>query len=165
VRESFRAARRRVATAIAAERAAAASRLAAAEARLATARRMALQRRMKSLLAEGWRLLPAALAARWARPGPRGTWVAAALDCARAVLPQGAWRIEAPASWNASERAAALESLARHGIEAAVEDGDIDAGVRVRLDRVDVDATLAGLLADRPAIEGGLLEQLAQDER
>ena len=130
-----RSARARVATAIAEERAAFDSRIAAAEARLATVRRMARQRRMKALLAEGWKRLPGVLAARWADEASRARWIDAASKHAEKVLPAG-------------ERQASF---------------DPSGGVRIVTGRVTVDATVAGLLADRLAVEGRLLCRLEEE--
>jgi len=158
LREARRAARSQVATAIAEERTMHAARIGTAEARLATARRMVLQRRLKALLAEGWERMPGALAARWAQPAQRSEWVRAALAHARRVLPAGAWQVQGPESWSEAERAQAGAALAAEGIEAAcTASPDIAAGIRVASRNVEVDATLAGLLADRVAIEGRLL--------
>jgi hypothetical protein len=152
------AARLRVATAIAEERAAYAARVGAAEARLATARRMVRQRRLKALVAEGWQRLPAALAGRWADTASRRAWTEAALAHARAILPAAPWTLHGPASWSEAERAAAVATLAASGIEArCAGDPAIEAGVRAVSRNVEVDATLSGLTSDRAAIEGRLL--------
>jgi hypothetical protein len=156
--QARRAARQRVATAIAEERAAYATRVGAAEARLATARRMMRQRRLKALVAEGWERLPAALCERWADPVSRRTWTEAALAHARSILPAAPWTLLGPASWSEAERTAATAALAAHGIEARCAcDQAIEAGVRASSGNVEVDATLAGLTCDRAAIEGRLL--------
>ena len=157
-RAARRAARSRVSTALAEERGAFEARIAAAEARLATARRMATQRRLKVLLAEGWEILPGSLAARWADAGARAEWIAAALAHALAVLPRGTWEIHGPASWSIPERTQAMALLGREGVEAkcATAPG-IEAGIRVLAGNVELDATPAGLLADRQRVEGRLL--------
>lgn len=164
LRAARHAARLRVATAIAEERAACAAKVGAAEARLATARRMARQRQLKALLAEGWTHVAAALAARWRDTEGRGAWVRAALGHARAILPAGAWRIAGPPQWSEDEREAATAALATHGIQAtAAADATIEAGLRIVSGKVEVDATLAGLLADRAAVEGRLLHWHEQE--
>jgi hypothetical protein len=156
--EARRAARARVRAAIAEERAAFAARVASAEARLATTRRMARQQHRKLLLAEGWKRLPRALAARWDDAQARRAWVDAALDEALAVLPAGAWELSGPASWTGAERAGAVARLAQRAIDAtATNDETIAAGIRVRSGNAVLDATLAGLLVDRLVIEGRLL--------
>jgi hypothetical protein len=153
-----RAARSQVATAIAEERTMHAARVGTAEARLATKRRMMLQRRLKALVAEGWERMPAALAERWSRPAQRAEWVRAALAHARRVLPAGAWLVTGPESWSEAERAGARAALAAEGIEVTcTASPEVAAGIRVASRNVEVDATLAGLLAERGAIEGLLL--------
>jgi len=158
LRHARRAARLRVATAIGEERTAYAARVGAAEARLATARRMAEQRRLKALVAEGWTRLAPAMRVRWDDAEGRRVWVDAALALAVRLLPAGAWRIDGPSAWPQEERARIGAALAARGLEAAVTaDEGIDAGLRIRSRNVELDATLAGLVADRFAIEGRLL--------
>ena len=160
-----RGARARVRAAIAEERAAFAARVASAEARLATERRMARQRHLKLLVAEGWKRLPGALAARWDDAQARRAWIDAALDEALAVLPAGTWELSGPPSWSEEERASAVARLAGRAIGAtATVDAGIAAGLRVRSGKAVLDAALAGLLADRLVIEGRLLE-LFQESR
>jgi hypothetical protein len=154
-----RGARARVRAALAEERAAFAARVASAEARLATTRRMAQQRHLKLLAAAGWKRLPGALAARWGDAEARRAWIDAALDAALAVLPAGTWELSGPPSWAAAERSSAVARLAARAIDAAATtDESIRAGIRVRSGKAVLDATLAGLLADRLLIEGRLLE-------
>ena len=158
LRHARRSARMRVATAIAEERGACASRLGAARARLATARRMAEQRRLKALVAEGWTRLAPAMLARWNDPEGRRAWVDAALARALAVLPAAPWRIEGPAAWPQEERARIEAALAARKVEAEFATGEgIDAGLRIRSRNVELDATLAGLVGDRFAVEARLL--------
>lgn len=153
-----KAARLRVATAIAEERSAYAARVGAAAARLATARRMAEQRRLQALVAEGWERLAPAMLARWRDTAGRRAWVQAALDRAHALLPAGNWRIEAAGDWDDSERAQAIDVLAGRGVHVSfVADATVAAGLRVVSGNVELDATLAGLLADRLGVEGRLL--------
>jgi hypothetical protein len=164
LRNARRAARQRVATAIAEERAAYSARVGAAEARLATARRMAEQRRLQALVAEGWERLAPALAARWRDAAGRREWVQAALDQAQALIPGGSWRVEAAAGWTEAERTQALAALAGRCIEVSfASDAAISAGLRVRSGNVELDATLAGLLADRLGVEGRLLHWHLQE--
>lgn len=160
VRGALAEARRRVRTAIEEERARMAGELAAAQARLATERRLAAQRRAMQLLARAWDWLRAALAARWRAADARARWVEAHLSRATQALPGGAWTIRCAPDWPASEREAALRWLAARGVhDVRIEsDPSIAAGFRVQAGHNVLDATLDGLLADRAALEGQLLE-------
>jgi hypothetical protein len=113
---------------------------------------------LKALIAEGWQRLPPALERRWAEAPSRDRWVQACLDRAIEMLPHGAWTVECPASWSAAERERARERLAARGITAKIETAqDIGAGLRIAHGGIVLDATAAGLVSDRLAIEGRLL--------
>jgi hypothetical protein len=157
-------ARLRVRQAFAEQRQRAADALAAARADLQTRRRLHAQRRVEALLALAWQRLPAALRERWARPEARARWVAHALAAARNRLPGGAWTLQHAPDWPAGESeplAAALQ--AELGVAPTlVPDARIAAGIRIVAGGNVVDATLAGLIADRDEIGGrliGLLEK------
>ena len=159
-----RAARQRVGAAITAERAANNASIASAEARLATRIRMARQLRLKALIAEGWQRLPPALERRWAEEHSRDRWIGACLDRAIETLPHGAWTVECPASWSEAARARVREQLAARGIEAKIETApDIGAGLRIVHGGIVLDATAAGLVSDRLAIEGRLLHHYGEE--
>lgn len=164
VRGALVEARRRVRTAIAEERGRMAAALAAAEARLATERRLAAQRRAMRRLAQAWERLRAALQARWRAPATRARWVEAHLARALQALPGNGWTILCAPDWPEAEREAALRRLAGEGAsDVRIEsDATIAAGFRVRAGHNVLDATLDGLLADRAAIEGRLLDLLEQ---
>jgi hypothetical protein len=161
--EARRAARSRVATALAGERATFEARVAAAEARVATARRTSLQRRRKALVAEGWVRLAHAMRARWADPGTRRAWTGAALAAGLALLPRGRWRLEGPEGWSEADRAEALGRLAREGVEAECAClPRIETGIAITSGRVVLDATAEGLLAERAQVEGRMLRLLEE---
>lgn len=156
------AAARRLRAALAAERAQRDVAVDAALARLGTARRLHRQRRYLAALAVAWARLEAELAARWQSRGGRERWVTRQLAAARVALPALEWLIEHPPQWHAEERERALRQLAEAGIAAprfAAQD-DIHAGLRIRCGHNLLDATPVGLLADRAAIEGRLLDHL-----
>jgi hypothetical protein len=136
--------------------------LAAALARLATRRRLQAQQRSSALLREAWQRLPAALQARWQQPAARAAWVAGVLRAAQACLPQGAWRIVHAADWPAAERQALADALAGPlGERPRFEpDDSIGAGLKIAVEGNVIDGTLAGLLADRAAIDARLLQHL-----
>lgn len=161
--EARRAARGRVHAAIAEERAAFSAQVTRAQARLATRERMAHQHLLQVLLAEGGRELAGALAARWRLPASRREWIETALARALATLPRSVWTVTGPGGWPRDERDAAAAWLEAHGVTASVAvEPDIEAGVRVVTGGVELDATLAGLLADRRAVEGRLLHMLGE---
>ncbi len=152
-------ARTRVREAFAAERQRAQARIAAARATLQTQRRLHAQRQAAAWLARAWQQLPQALRVRWQDDAARNSWVAAAIDQAQRLLPPGRWRIVHGGDWPEAERQALAERLQRDsGTLLAFEvDASIDAGLRVVSGGNRLDATLAGLLADRDEIGARLL--------
>ena len=155
-------ARTRVHEAIVDERRRYDAAVASAQARLHTRRRLAHQGREAVMLAEGWRLLPAALSARWRDAVGRRRWAETHLDRALQTLPHVPWQIVHAPGWADDERLAMAGWVAaRRGPELAfAADPAIAAGFRVRAGHNTLDATLEGLLADRRAIEGRLLHYL-----
>jgi hypothetical protein len=160
VRTAIAEARRRVRTAIEEERQRVAAELGAAEAALATERRLVAQRRAMRLLKQASHRLREALVARWHAPASRARWAEVHLARAAQALPAQAWEIRHAPDWPAAERDAAVRELAAHGIGDAqwAPDASIVAGFRVQAGHNVLDATLDGLLADRAALEGQLLE-------
>jgi hypothetical protein len=156
-------ARARVRQAYAEQRARTAGALAAAQADLQTRRRLHAQRQVEALLLLAWARLPELLRARWADPAARERWLAHALASARSRLPPSGWTLQHGAGWPEAERSALAARLqAESGQTPRFElDARIEAGVRIAAGGNVVDATLAGLLADRDEIGGrliGLLE-------
>jgi len=152
-------ARMRVRDAFTEERQHAQARIAAARATLQTQRRLHAQRQAAAWLARAWQQLPEALHARWHDDAARRLWVAAAIAQAERVLPSGRWRVVHGGHWPEAERQALAEHLQRDsGTPLAFEvDASIDAGLRVVSGGNRLDATLAGLLADRDEIGARLL--------
>ena len=156
--------RQRVHTTIGEARQRLAGEVGAAQARLATERRLVEQRRAVLVLQQAWAALREALRARWRDGDARRQWIDAHLARALRVLPRERWQVEFAADWPAAER----ESLATRIAAAGVADaswqpcGDIDGGVRIRAGNNVVDATIDGLLADRAALEGRLLDLLQE---
>lgn len=138
-----------------------AEQLAAARAELATLTRLHAQRRVEALLARGWEMLPRALDARWQDPMARQQWVQAAVQAALAALPPGEWTVTHPVDWPDPERQACLDDLAaRLGQRpAVVADTALAAGLRIAAAGNVIDATPAGLLADRAEIGGRLVAE------
>jgi hypothetical protein len=162
-----------------------AAEVGAAQARLATERRLAEQRQALAVLREAWSELRDALRRRWSDPPARALWLDSQLERALRVLPRdrrqaaalaGAadghvhsretadppWQIEHGADWPAAERDAFLARIEGTGmtVASARTCEDIDGGVRIRAGANVVDATIDGLLADRAAVEGRLLDLL-----
>jgi len=136
--------------------------IAAAQARLATQRRLHEQQRTAALLRLAWQQLPRELLALWQQPASRATWVSHVLASARARMPGGPWHLVHAPGWPAEEQQALAQQLATGSGHAPVfeVDATIAAGLKVVANGNAIDGTLAGLLADRPAIEARLLRQL-----
>ncbi len=163
-RDALRAARARVRTAIEEVRKRLASEIGAAEARLATERRLLAQRQAAATLAQAWQPLRAALRARWQAASTRVRWVDTHLDRALHALPVTQWEIQHPQDWPADERDTVTARLSSRGIAAQfVASPSIDAGLRVIAGNNALDFTLDGLLAERTALEGRLLQLLVEE--
>jgi hypothetical protein len=144
------------------ERARRRAAIAAARAELHTRQRAHRQRRIEALLALGWQALPEVLRARWRDATSRAQWIDRALASAQSVLPRTAWLIVHGSDWSEAQQralAARLDPPPRFALDAR-----IDAGVRIAAAGNVVDATLAGLLADRDEIGGRLIALLEQSE-
>jgi hypothetical protein len=159
-------ARARVKLALAEERARTQALVDAARADLQTRRRLHEQRHVETLLALGWQRLPEALNARWRDGEARRHWIDSAVARARAVLPRGAWQVAHAQGWPAEEQrelgarlAAALGAAPQFTLDARIA-----AGLRIMAAGNVVDATLAGLLADRDEIGGALIGLLEADK-
>lgn len=162
-RSALTAAHQRVHTAVEEQRKRMAAEIGAAEARLATEHRLLAQRRAAAMLARAWTHLRSALLARWRDAATRTRWVDSNLDRALQALPHGQWQILHPRDWPDGEREAVAARMAPHGIATGfVEDASVAAGLRVIAGNNALDFTLDGLLADRAAIEGRLLQMLAE---
>ncbi|MBM4443082.1 MAG: hypothetical protein FJ027_21940, partial [Candidatus Rokubacteria bacterium] len=125
------------------------------------------QRRGAAQLRETWQLLPGALLRRWEKPEWRERWTASAAERALAVLAPRDWRIAHPPGWPEPERQqfAKLVSAKLESPPAFGPDAKIRAGLRIRAGDTVLDATLEGMLAERPAVEARLLYHLAKAER
>lgn len=170
VTAALREARRRVRTAIGEERKRLAAAVADAAAQLATERRLVSQRRAAERLTLGWTALRAALQARWREPATRQAWAAAHLARVHHVLrtadPAAGWTLTGPADWPRDEQARVVQALRGHGADtvACATDPLLAAGFRVQAGHNVLDATLDGLLADRAAVQGRLLQLIEEPE-
>ena len=159
--------RQRVHTTIGEARQRLAGEVGAAQARLATDRRLAQQHRAVLVLQEAWSALRAALRARWQDAHARSRWLDAHLARALRVLPRERWQVDFAADWPPAERESFAVRIAAAGVARASWQAreDIDGGVRIRAGNNVVDATIDGLLADRAALEGRLLDLLPEGSR
>jgi F0F1-type ATP synthase delta subunit len=180
--------RQRVHTTIGEARQRLAGEVGAAQARLATERRLAEQRHAVLVLQQAWSALREALRARWRDAAARRQWLDAHLARALRVLPRERrpaaaeplaapggdgppaeagtviWQVEFAADLGQAEREAFAARIAAAGVANASWQAreDIDGGVRIRAGNNVVDATIEGLLADRAALEGRLLDLLQE---
>ena len=164
LREARSAARRSVHEALAAERRRGNAELAAARAACDTRRRLGQQRRSAALLDVAWTALPDALVLRWQRHPERTAWCARALTIARATLPSCDWTIVHPSDWPPAERDAFGAEIQRAtgAFPSFRADPAVRAGMAIAAGNASVDATLAGLVADRAEIEASLLQRLEE---
>jgi hypothetical protein len=160
------AARERVRAALVPERRRLREQGLALDARLATQRRLAGQRRLRERLDEAWRRLPESLASRWADTVARARWTAQALAAAAGSLGRGPARVNHAPGWPAPERDAFARALEARGLGPVTfeEDAGAHAGLAVRAGGNLVDATAAGLVADRAAIDARLADALGLGE-
>jgi hypothetical protein len=151
VQEARAEARRRAGASFAELRARAARELRLARAELDSARRRQRFAGERAILGRGMALLALTLRRRWQDAALRRAWADAVLAAAAQFLPAGPWRIECPPGLGEEERR-------RLGAQVDARD-DIETGIRVRSALACVDGTMAGLLADRLAVEARLLAE------
>lgn len=165
IAQAHAAARRRVHEAIGELRREGARRLARAKAQIETQARQRTQQRAVAAIEQAWPLLAHALVARWRDPAARMTWADGVARCARDRLRTNAWTIEHPADWNAEEQQLFRTSLgALDDAVTFVADGSIAAGIRIKAAEAMLDATLQGLMVDRPAVAALLLAEIASTD-
>ena len=148
-----------------AERVRAHDAIAAARARLQTRHRAALQQQARRDLAAAWEALPGALRSRWLDTNARMVWIDAAVQLAKSAVGVKAWTIEHAPGLSREESEALVKRLAESGITArcTVRAGQ-EAGVRIVAGSGVVDATTAGLVADRDAVSAAILRELDTPE-
>lgn len=150
---------------VVAERAGARARIQAARAERDTRERAGGERVNARLLAMAWPRLDAALMRRWEVAEGRALWVRGALANARRVLPAGSWVVRHAPDWPQAEQRAAIEDLVSHlgSAPGMRPDERIRAGVVVDCAGAVLDASLDGILSDRPRLEARLLALLAEE--
>jgi hypothetical protein len=152
-------ARTRLRRAIVAERQRQQLRLGHAQANLVTQRRRHDQTRLRRLLHQAWALLGPELGERWRDQTWRRQWVKVCARQAAVLLSDGDWRVEHPPLWDASDRDVFLDALANRVSRAPsfAPNPALTAGLVIQAERVVLDLSDAGLLADRSLIESRLL--------
>jgi len=96
-----------------------------------------------------------ALRRRWGDAAARRAWIDTTLAAATRLLPAGKWRLACAPGAGAGE----IEALHAHG--GAHEEASLEAGLRIEAAAACVDASLAGLLRDRRALQSALLAEVA----
>jgi hypothetical protein len=157
--DSRRRMRERVHRAVVEERQRRETSLLDARHRIETARRKAVQALYRDFLQEALPLLHAELERRWRDAAARRDWCAMVIGEASDRLPDVRWTLEHPADWTPDDAQRLAQDFADRGLPQPGfrEDAAITAGLRIRLATACLDATLEGLLANRPAVEARLL--------
>lgn len=161
VTAAYREARSMVHQAVIQERARIEQGLKQAEARAQLEARQRDERHSLARLQQMWANVGPVLERRWCSPQQRRSWIEAALSSAGVLIAGRAWRIEHGGGWREEEQAE-LEALAIHEGAATVKwrlDTTIAAGLRICAPGVCVDATVAGLVAQRDAVESMFLAE------
>jgi hypothetical protein len=170
LRRAWRRERDHLHTSVEAERTRARALIQAARAERATRERTSGDRENARLLALAWPRIEAQLLARWQDPRQRELWVARTLAAALESLPPGPWTVRHAPDWEAPQAAAPCIDLAGRlaalGAPAPsfIADPELAAGLIVASGAARLDASLAGLILDRPPLEARLLALLASAE-
>jgi flagellar biosynthesis/type III secretory pathway protein FliH len=159
LRNSHQRARRHVHEAVDSERARVRVRIGAARAELETLRRQHRQQLGSIILETVREHLPEVLAERWADPAARKAWIRNTAAQALQRLPRGRWTVRHALCFQASDYDTLLQALGDLGAHEPelVSDPKLDAGLIVECQGVRLDASVAGLLSDREAVEARLL--------
>jgi len=133
----------------------------------ATARNQTLLRQQhhkeeRAILDIAWPMLRSAMTALWQQQETRCQWIESAVETAKQRLRQQGWHIEHPPDFSKEDRECIERMLTvDHKPELSACE-DIEAGIRIRLDGAVIDATLAGLLRQRRAIEARMIARIKQ---
>ena len=129
------------------------------------------RQKSRELLEQMWAAIAGSLESRWREPAPRRAWIEAVVSQAGSILSGRAWVIEVGSGWPELERGELTDRAQGQGaaaVQYTVHD-DMPAGLKIRAGSVCVDATVAGLLAERDTIEAAFLAEytpvLAAEER
>ncbi|MBF0212341.1 MAG: hypothetical protein HQM00_02115 [Magnetococcales bacterium] len=104
-------------------------------------------------------LLDQALLERWRQPDSRRIWIDALLERALVFLPVGAWEIHHPESLDPEEWRTVERRVLAAGLPPPIPEPDagLRAGLRLGCRGAWLDGSAAGLVANRLAIDAGLL--------
>jgi hypothetical protein len=161
LRAAHREARRLVHEAVPDERSRREIALAQARAGVETRRRQTAQREASRVVDAAWKCMPGTLRGLWQDAAHREAWCRAAIAGAARVLQTERWEIRSAAQTSPAE----LQRLGDVARAAGVREvqarvlPDIDAGLAIGSAGATFDATLAGLLSVRQAIEAELHAQ------
>lgn len=164
VRQAYRRARRNIHDDIQLTRQHIRDTMAAARARQHT---LVMQQRHTAALSfieQCWVALERSLQDRWRQPQCRREWVTQILSAAVAVMPAGDWEVAHPEDWSAQEQGELARQVQKvPGVNLQFNpEPRLVAGIRIVADGTSVDGSLAGLLADRNAIEALILATAAR---
>ena len=138
-------------------------RVASATARNQTLLRQQHHKEERALLDVAWPMLRTALMALWAGPDSRYRWIEAAVASADSRLRDRGWRIEHPLDFSKDDSRRVEKMFATGSKPELTASDDIEVGVRIRLDGTVIDATLAGLLKQKNAIEARMIARIKQE--
>lgn len=158
--QAYQQARQRIRSAVADERDRIRTEVGRVEAEIETELRRRSLRRDARLVELGRADLEQALHDRWQDAEARADWSSSLLSVGEQVLLGRDWQLQCPTDWPEAERQRVIEQ-ARTQVGATLtvaDDPDLTAGWRLRCGGVTVDMSVAGLLTDRAAIEGALLD-------
>jgi len=138
--------------------------LLAAQARSQTSIRQQHQKADSVFLDSAWPALHEALLSSWNEPASRRKWIEAAIANASSTLLQRDWHVEYPRDFTAEARQQLKRAFddRREATAGFSASDDIEAGIRIITHGTVLDATLAGLLQRRTAIEATLIARLNQ---
>jgi hypothetical protein len=161
VRSAHTAARRSVHDSVTQERARMEFGLRQATARADIEVRRQEQHTSRELLGQMWTAIAEVLTHRWRDPTLRSVWIEAALLQAGKLLGGRPWRIDSGVDWTQQERAELTAQAHRRGATTVsfALPAALPAGLKIHAERVCVDATVPGLLAQRGAIEAAFLAE------
>jgi hypothetical protein len=121
------------------------------------------RQKIQELLAQMRTLIVGVLERRWREPELRRAWINSAMTQAAALLAGRTWIIDG-SSCTEQERSELTEEARRKG--AGTVNWELrsaaQAGIKIRADRVCIDATTAGLLEERDAIEAAFLAYMGK---
>ena len=161
IKQAHRDARKRMHNVVVDNREKMQQEIGAAKAKQLTAEKQKQYRRDQRILDVALDKLQEILLSRWKVTQQRQAWINSALAIASRVLLADVWQVEHPAQWSVAEQKQLLAGITKHTGQPPTlsANEDIQAGIRIISCGTVVDATLLGLLVDRPRIEADFLSQ------